>query len=157
MGLWYHIKNYGLFAAIWSEIMGFVYRIRNVISWLPALWRDSDFDWTYTYKLMEIKFRRLAKVMKNGHCLHGGKMAKEALVAAALCKRITDDDYGLYLPGYAPPIGPWWHTGGTTPWTSSRKTTRKESLQRWYSEYMLTQDIDYLHRYLTKRVRCWWD
>lgn len=159
----YHIRTCGLWSTIWNRIMILWGKVCNVISWVPIIWNDEDFDWSYTYRIMEVKFRRLADCMENGHCLHGYKYAKEVRIAAALCKRITDDRY-LFSE---PPIGPWHHVSPihvqsgqyfAFPFISyPREVTVKEYRRRWYEEYMLNQDLEYLHRYLTKKVHCWWD
>jgi hypothetical protein len=39
----------------------FLFRIKNVIRWIPTLWKDYDFDHTYLYEIMyqKIHFMRL--------------------------------------------------------------------------------------------------
>jgi hypothetical protein len=43
------------------KIRRFFYRIKNIIRWIPTLWKDFDWDHTYLYEIMyqKIHFMRL--------------------------------------------------------------------------------------------------
>ena len=123
-------------------------RLCRIGAWLPVIWKDRDFDWDYIYQMLDFKLQRLAKCLEQGYGVKGGKRGREARIAAALCRRIVKDDY-LFSE---PPIGPWNHVS-----PFRRKLAFPEYERRWYSDYMLKQDLRYLHEYLTKNVRSWWD
>lgn len=75
-------------------IRNIVRGIRNVIHYLPIIWRDRDWDHTYLLQLMEFKLRRMSKFFKEEDLLvHDERSSKETLICAELLKRLVEDDY----------------------------------------------------------------
>lgn len=70
------------------------YGLQNVWAYFPLIWRDRDWDYCFMLDLWELKFRRMAHLQAtygNGVLAH--RYARQLRVAAALCKRISEDKY----------------------------------------------------------------
>lgn len=133
-------------SARWTDCVRAWKSICNIVSWIPALWCDGDWDWVFIYRMLHHKLNNMADNFdRYGHHTDSSERAAEMRIAAALCKRISD---GMYWKD--PPIGPWmtrfnrWHGD-------------RNKAPYWYNEYMIKQDIRILHSMLTKKIRYWWD
>lgn len=120
-----------------------VYGVRNLWRWLPVIWFDADFDWDHTAQILEIKLRRLADHMANGHHLRGARDAKQARTCAELLKRLQADDY-FGNAGYDP------KTWGSLPDYRQRQIAQ-------HAKAMANQDQRYLGLLLGKYLCNWWD
>lgn len=49
--------------------MNFIRKIKNIISWLPILWKDEDFDYSYFLYIVEFKLNKIADHMEK-HNFH---------------------------------------------------------------------------------------
>ncbi len=114
--------------------------------WMPV-WDDYDCDWAGLMPLMETKFKMLAEHQeRNQRHVGWERTARECRMASTLCKRIHSEKYGLYLPNYCPPIGPWQNGPGTV-----------DGKTRFiYSEYMIQQDLALLSSLMENKLRGWW-
>jgi hypothetical protein len=115
----------------------FWYGPRNVIRWLPKIWLDADFDYSYLLELMEYKLSRMAISQANGYHAHKERYAKQMRICAALCKRLSNEDY-YYLNA------------------NKRFTNRGKS----WSEHITNsqkQDQQMLGKILGKHITHWWD
>jgi hypothetical protein len=67
---------------------------RNVLRWIPIIWLDRDFDYSYLLRVMEFKLSQMAKVLDADDWHENApRYAKQVKTAALLCKRIQEDDY----------------------------------------------------------------
>ena len=134
-------------------IQSFFERIGKLIRYFPIIWCDEDYDWTYIYCLLAYKLQRMSDGFYEwGHHVNSDNYAREMKIAAALCKRIADSDYiFLNKDSYCgnPKLGPWLQQG--------MKWKGHNQAPYFYDDYMLKQDLEYLHRLLTRKVRSWWD
>jgi len=110
--------------SMWWDIY---HGIGNIIRYVPVIWLDRDYDWSYLAEIMEYKLRRMSKLHKNhGHLLHSDRYAKQMLICAVLLKRLREDDYCM--------------NGKISHWT-----------------YRAKYDQEYLFKIMGKYFRHWWD
>jgi hypothetical protein len=115
----------------------FWYGPRNVIRWLPKIWLDADFDYSYLLKLMEYKLSRMADVQAKGFHLNRDRSARQMKVCAALCKRLSNEDsYYRNADKVFPMRGKWW----------SQHITNAQK-----------QDQQMLGKIIGKYITHWWD
>lgn len=125
-------------------IRNFGYNTKHLVHWLPTIWHDYDHDWVSVYAMLERKFADMAEHnRKYSMLLKAPRIIKELRLASALCKRIVEDEY-LFKE---PPIGPWRHL-------VAEKSFSETQFPYW--DYMLKQDLHYLHKLIDKRVQWWW-
>ncbi len=41
------------------------YGFRNILRWLPTIWRDRDYDWAYVLDLLEAKLKHVAEATER--------------------------------------------------------------------------------------------
>jgi len=69
---------------------------RNILAYRKVLWHDRDFDYSYLLEVMELKLRRMSRHFdEHAIVVDSDKIARECLVAAELCRRLLEDEYGL--------------------------------------------------------------
>lgn len=117
----------------WIDIK---YGIYNIFRWIPVIWFDADFDWSYLAVVMEYKLRRMSKTLGAGHHLHCERDARQTLICAELLKRLQSEDYYENADKVYPDRGTRW--------------AKHISMQE-------KQDQDYLAMMIRKYLRNWWD
>jgi hypothetical protein len=79
----------------WKNIGWIFYSIKRGVRnlrWFPIIWQDEDFDWYHLAKVMEAKFRWMAKSAKHWNVVSAEKDRKRFLICAELLKRMMEDD-----------------------------------------------------------------
>ena len=103
--------------------------IKNIIKWIPVIFFDRWYDWSYLTVIMEFKLRDMAKNFeKYGHYIGSSKDAKRMLICAILLKRINSDEY--------------------------YKTSNYNAK---IAEYRRDYDLYYLFKIMNKHLVSWWD
>lgn len=80
----------------------FIYGIKNLIRWFPIIWKDRDWDDSYTWDIMIQKFKNQAKYIgtSNRHT-HAKRDAEIMMTCVRLLERVKDEYYtGEYLDYY---------------------------------------------------------
>jgi hypothetical protein len=115
---------------LWDIHLG----LRNLWTWLPIIWQDRQHDWTFLTTLLEFKLRRMERFYRL-YSVHAGASAdaRNMLICAALCKRLSTDDYV--------PISTYFRS--------------HHSIE--HDEMLARQDNEYLGRMFRKHLRKWWD
>ena len=69
---------------------------KNLLIWLPIIWKDRDWDHTFIYDIIEFKLRKQSKHIGK-LSIHGsaGKNARDMLICANLIDKIKNGYYGL--------------------------------------------------------------
>lgn len=133
-----------------SEIYRDIYAgIRSIIRWIPVLWFDRNYDWTYLVRIMERKFELMESQHRNhGYYVGAEISAKQLKICQELCQRIRND-YN-YFPNdqWSPEIGPWHQR--------YRDQKFKKPERQCYEDYMRQQDIDLLTKMIAKHLQKWW-
>lgn len=95
---------------VWDRIIGiklfsvlhiWFYKIVKILQWIPVLWEDEDWDYSYILKILEYKLSRVQKILKEDSFhldkktgkISGPILAKEVQEARNCIKRILEDDY----------------------------------------------------------------
>jgi len=169
---------------LWSDVIHpfrcVKYGLENIWVYLPILWHDRDWDYTFMLVMWERKFRRMADLHTNyGHLLRSDLTAQQLRLCAKLCKRIADSEYDDVLraahtakwgklshhtePGMTGEDG----TVLTHKLLFSRanalteaeiKQEREESQRIWkHAEKQRAADVAYLTGLIRKHLLTWWD
>lgn len=76
---------------ILTPIRCFVESVERVVSWLPIIWKDKDWDADYHLSHIIIhKLERVIPVLENGHTVSGPKDAKRMRIVVEHFKRYMD-------------------------------------------------------------------
>ena len=68
--------------------------IWNLISWLPIVWNDRDWDYCFLYELLKFKLKRMEKYLcRYGHSVDNEKDANSIKECMIILERLIDDDY----------------------------------------------------------------
>jgi hypothetical protein len=154
--------------AFWWGIRNFPRNVAHVIRWLPILWRDRDWDWTYLMRIYEFKLRNMSKCFKKyGHHVNSDRDAKQVLIAAELCKRLYKDEYADWMWDEIHQLEgefvfePTGHGTSrlTHPYSkiSKEEAFRRGNIAMKHEQMMRKQDIDLLFKLHRKYLHCWWD
>jgi hypothetical protein len=164
---------------IW-EIRGFIRNIKhipyqikqgvkNIIIWLPIIWKDRDFDHSYMYEIMYFKLRNMQKFFESNNtmCANSNCRARQIMIAKNLCKRLIEQNYlsnaltnyeSKYGDNYdfhfEPVEGKPFHRL-VWDWTEKQEKEFKKASD--HSEYMEQQDLNYLFTHMRKYIQGWWD
>lgn len=111
------------------------YGIINIFRWIPVIWSDRDYDWAYLARIMEYKFQRMSKLLKNGHHILSERDSRRMLVCAELLKRLRTEEY-LYHEVIDIPVIP-------------HNAKKDDMIGKYYQEYLGT--------IIGKHLRSWWD
>lgn len=145
--------------------------IKRIISWIPVLWNNYDFDECYLLKVMEHKFKLMEKFFDSDKAwtVSAKRHAYQCRVCKNLCKRLAKDDYStpydkrneivLRRPWKTKPVKN--KEGKIISHELVDEDTKIETyyilLSHEHEEKMIQQDIDYLCKMIRKHLRDWWD
>lgn len=74
-----------------------IYRsIRNLIRWLPIIWKDRDWDSHYIYEILKVKLQNQAKYIGNQDRHTGSKRDAQIMITCArLIEKVQDEYYHM--------------------------------------------------------------
>jgi len=76
------------------KLKGIYVGIRNIISYIPILFSDRDYDWYFLIAILKFKLTRMEKLHREeGHGLYSHRVAKKINTCRILCGRIMKDSY----------------------------------------------------------------
>jgi hypothetical protein len=85
---------------IW-RIRRFYNRIKNVIRWLPTIWKDQDWDDFYIFEILRVKLKHQAKYIGDRDFFVGAdRETEKMLLCIKLIERIQDDYYNTESHSY---------------------------------------------------------
>jgi hypothetical protein len=129
-----------------------VRRVGHILSWVPFLLEDHDWDFAYILRVLEYKIARTRKcITKNNHISTKDieLICKRTRTCELLLRRLRDDDYidlsSVFDENY--------DIGKTL---SPEKSELLKKLNA-HEVYLRNQDMDMLFKYLKKYGRSWWD
>lgn len=79
-----------LFYEPYDALVSLYERTSNVISWLPILWKDRDWDYAFITKIFIFKLERTAKFMENSELKCCKKHSRQIRYAIHLIKEIEE-------------------------------------------------------------------
>lgn len=108
-------------------------KIRNIIRWLPVLWKDEDWDYSFFYDILKFKIQNIAKhTKKYSQHTNAYRDIEWMNTACRLIDRLSDDYYYMeYLEYYSNPIE---FTKDEDVWTLS-VSTKKDNLGEYFNKY----------------------
>ncbi len=137
---------------------------------MPAIWRDRDWDYYYLYNILYYKLKHMEEHFNrdNPTIVNSKQYAKQIMVAKNLAKRLRDNNYlsnALYwhdkkfnevnfndLISKEPVNGYYIYIGDQN---KGRRDSFKICCE--HSDYMESQDKEYLFEYMKKKINWWWD
>lgn len=70
------------------------YGIKNIIKWLPIIWRDRDWDQKYIWDIMRFKLKNQGEhFLDYGHFVDSEADAKRMLLCVKLIERVSEGVY----------------------------------------------------------------
>ena len=161
---------YGVLKDIKSLPYNIKYGIKNLVKWLPVIWKDRDWDQYYFYTMLHRKLKHMEEFFASDRAmaLHSEKEAKKIRICVTLLDRIIKDEYDEsafkeHHKKWGKPEFSWGdeyfdikHKNVIT--DEDKKKERKGFLAACeHEKRMKTQDIRYLFDYIGKHIECWWD
>ncbi len=122
-----------------STIVG----IFNIITWLPVVWEDRQFDFAYIFDILQFKLRLMEEYFRNANIIEDSeKIADSIKECKIILDRIQKNDY---LPN---DILEW-------PMTEENRKKIIEAGQKEEIEY--SADISRFFTKMAKEIQNWWD
>jgi len=96
----------GLSARIWRNthwrIRYFIGGIKNIFRWIPALYKDKDWDHWYIYTILQkkIEFQRKEIIYANRH-MEVDRDNRDMTIVLNLIERVKEDYYGTEYLDYS--------------------------------------------------------
>lgn len=141
--------------------------IKTTVVWLPIIWRDRDWDYSFLFSLLQFKLKRMEKLFRERGChVSATKDARRMRICCLLLGRLIDDRYmemafrahgkkwGKLEVCWEEPIEMW--RSEITPETEAQE--RDESRRCYkHEDYLRRQDLEYLLHLFRKYIFSWWD
>jgi hypothetical protein len=85
---------------IWIDVRWFFIRlgmsIKNVIRWLPVIWRDKDWDESFIYKILQFKLKNQSEYIATRDWHTRAKRDAEIMMTCVrLIDKINEQYYGM--------------------------------------------------------------
>ena len=165
--------------SIMNKITHFFLNIRNIIRWIPTLWKDRDWDYGF---MLELEYNKLKNMVhwyetnNYGHCTSGSTVVKQMKLAISLLDIILEknewwhinfpDDYkwfdenhrynklsdNCYVVDAYVNINNWHRY---LPWL--KETRIKESPNFWKTQLRVEKAWRLYHMLRERYMRDWWD
>jgi hypothetical protein len=76
------------------KVKNIIKNIKNLINWLPIIWNDKDWDYSYFLKIVEHKLKSMKKFYANeAWSIEAPKTVDEIDECLALIDKLLRDDY----------------------------------------------------------------
>jgi hypothetical protein len=143
-----------------SPLKAFVQNCKRVIKWLPIIWVDRDWDWTYILLILETKIRFTREQMTN-YSLHCStkedcinmKKAEAVLRRLRSPENYIENDWEKHQENW--PRGDIFDDDFVfTPPTEEASKDVRRMMDK--VQYMWKQDINWLSKHLQKHLQKWW-
>lgn len=153
--------------------------IKRIISWIPILWNNYDWDYIYFLDVMKFKLEKMYTFYTSGsaYSISSSPIAKDIKLAIVLINRIDKNSYvdkmhedhdekwgKLKLEFRKTEDNPHLSTlvfSRSKLDKNARKMVEQERKEfkaiYEHGERMLNQDIEYLFKHIAKNLRRWWD
>lgn len=146
------------------------YGIRNLITWIPIVWQDRQWDYRYLYKILHTKLSLMEEHFNRDDPTIVGsrKYGKQIQTAKNLAKRLMQDDYlenaMLWHDQKFEEINfndLWERVPDSiySTYIGDQNIARQESFGKCcrHSEYMEDTDRRYLFQLISDKIGWWWD
>ena len=69
-------------------------KIRNLIRWIPIIWKDRDWDFYFTYEILKKKLEFQAEfTRKRGYHMYNAQDANRMETCVRLIKKLQHEEY----------------------------------------------------------------
>lgn len=86
-----HNRRFWLIYLFWG-LFSFIHSIKNIIRWMPILYRDRDWDYYYIYSILQKKLEHVRKeLVSSTDC--SDEMNKDLTLTLNLLERIKNEYY----------------------------------------------------------------
>jgi hypothetical protein len=175
-------------ARIWRNlhwrVRYFLTGCKNIVRWVPTLYKDKDWDEWYIYTILQkkIEFQRKEIIYANRH-MQVDRDNRDMTIVLNLIERVKEDYYGIEYLDYSETkfrfepiegdddrysleqdvISENYDTYLKKYPSSVRKVSKekpdlnKEDLCFWVAKHNEEKAHNLLHRVLKERIRRWWD
>ena len=110
--------------------------IKNIIHWLPTIWKDRDYDHHYIYEVLRVKLEKQAKyILEKGIHVSANRDAELMLLCARLCRIQQEDLYGLEYADYHDTKYDFVPTDETKKWYRMEDTLISENFDDYFKKY----------------------
>lgn len=144
--------------AIIKNILDSIDRARTIFQYIPILWRDNDWEYTYIFILLQYKLARTRKcIVGNEIISERYKVAKQIRTCELLLDRLIKDEYckDLFEEWHAMAPARWSSGGIMPPSTPAADKLLKKAAD--LEEHQKKQDLELFAKIFTRHVRTWWD
>lgn len=75
--------------------------VKNLIKWFPIIWKDRDYDYSYTFAILKAKLNNQADYLeKNNHFINSLRQAQIIKTCIRLIDKINEDFYKIEYSDY---------------------------------------------------------
>ncbi len=141
-------------------------KIRNVIRWIPVLWRDADWDYSSLYTIMATKLEHMAAHQRS-HDNHeeSAKLAGQMSDTAKALRRLISADYlpedwEIYWKRYPlPPCSEWERTEDGCAIMPSMSDGQRGVFRDICGREagLMKDDLDFVAKQFAENSQGWWD
>jgi hypothetical protein len=142
------------------RIKQFINKIKKVFYWLPYIWKDEDWDYTYIYDLLYAKLNRMEDYWKNCddwiRSANHNKEYESIKIAKNLCKRLSEENYLTNAT--------FWHDKKYGDYLDFKNILNDENVEREKDFIKAIElatnnkkrDREYLFDLLKNKIKDWW-
>lgn len=140
-------------------------KIKYIIKWLPILWNDECWDWTFILQILQFKIKcQREYIGKWDRHTTAQQDCKHMRTAELLLERLRNDDYARHEWEEHYKSHPRifdlekFFSEPSNVWPAPSEAAAKDAERIFNKEkYMWEQDWDYLSKHLKKHLKRWWD
>ena len=79
---------------IYFNIKRLIRKTKNVLRWLPIIWRDENWDYYHIYELLKWKLKFMSNAIReNGNHVSAKYDADRMMLAVRLIEKVQNEDY----------------------------------------------------------------
>lgn len=121
--------------------INYVYNsIKNLIRWVPIIWKDRDWDGWYIYTILETKIRYQAKYIgSKDRYVEAKRDTERMMTCVRLIKKVKDEEYAGEYMDYHDSKYHWLDV----PDRPDFKELEIEQRNEWFDEYFLKYPLEY--------------
>lgn len=152
--------------ALYRRATSIIERLKILVSWVPVIWNDSQWDWGYLIVLLRHKLFLMEKYYGSGlpYGVDHLKKARDIKIARVLCDRIIKSDYHDSATKHVGDLD-WTINSDMTLTFSIKNSPEKDPFKAmvlWETasnkaEIQEKADFEYLLNHLSKNLKHWWD
>lgn len=130
------------------RIKYFFKNIKNIIRWIPVIWKDHDWDSFYIFDILKFKLKNTAKYLKKNNLYVGVDRDVEIInTCIRLIDKVQSEEY---LWEFVEKLEKEHNNGGIFYWNEDRKAYELGALKHEKAKRIL-------FTLLERNIEKWWD